>query len=132
MRESVAAMSEPMPTVVDPEQPRALWSLVEAHLERVAITERSFARAAGFKHQTLNAWKHRDLRRLPHRESLDQLALALGLPYVEVLSAALVDAGYLDDAAALGGADPTEGLGDGSRRVVLELIGLLRAQGDVE
>ncbi|HEY0187558.1 MAG TPA: hypothetical protein VGC67_08725 [Cellulomonas sp.] len=124
-------MSEPSPNVADADQPRALWSLVESHLERLSITERSFARTAGFKHQTLNAWKHRDLRRLPHRESLDQLATALGLPYVEVLSAALGDAGYLDDVADLGGADPTTGLSDGSRRVVLELIRLLHVQDDL-
>ncbi|HEY0216680.1 MAG TPA: hypothetical protein VGC57_09840 [Cellulomonas sp.] len=121
-------MSEPSPASPASLPPRALWSLVAAHLERTSTTERTFARNAGLKHQTLNAWKHRDLRQLPHRESLDQLADALGVTYLEVLSAALCDAGYLDAPDALGQQDPTSGLPDGSRSVVLDLVRLLRAQ----
>ncbi len=104
---------------------RALWSLIQIHLDRTAITERAFARQAGLKHQTLNAWKHRELRQLPHRESLGQLAAALGVPYLDVLAAALHDAGFIDDPTAFQGHDPTTALDAPSRRVVLDLVDLL-------
>lgn len=118
-------MSEVPSTTTDPADSRALWSLVSAHLDRTSITERSFARQAGLKHQTLNAWKHRELRQLPHRESLTQLASALGLPYLEVLTAALQDTGYVDSPTSTMSRDPTADLDEHSRRVVLELVGLL-------
>ncbi len=104
----------------------ALWSLIQDHLDRTAVTERAFAPLAGIKHQTLNAWKHRELRQLPHRQSLDQIARALGVPYFDVLAAALYDAGFVDDHAALAGNDPTTVLEADRRRVVLDLVELLR------
>ncbi len=122
-------MSELPNATVAPTEPRALWSLVSAHLDRTSVTERSFARQAGLKHQTLNAWKHRELRQLPHRESLTQLASALGLPYLEVLTAALQDTGYVDAPVSTMSRDPTADLDDQSRRVVLELVGLLGRSG---
>lgn len=107
----------------------ALWSLIQGHLDRTAITERAFARQSGLKHQTLNAWKHRAPHQLPHRRSLNQIAGTLGIPYLEVLAAALYDAGFVDDRTPLDRGDPTATLNGEQRRVVLTLIDLLRGDG---
>lgn len=106
----------------------ALWGLIQGHLDRTAITERAFARQSGLKHQTLNAWKHRTLHQLPLRQSLEQIAHSLGVPYTGVLVAALYDAGFVDDPDAFERHDPTVSLGDEERRVVLALIDLLRSR----
>ncbi|GEM_PF-4363040 len=106
----------------------ALWALVQDHLDRTALSERAFARLAGLNHQTLNAWKHRELRQLPGRSTLEGLAGALGLPYPEVLDAALRDAGFVDESATPVRVDPTAGLTTEQRRVVLALVDLLQAQ----
>lgn len=105
----------------------ALWALIQDHLDRTAVTERAFARQAGLKHQTLNAWKHRDPHQLPHRGTLDRIARAVGVPYLDVLHAALYDAGYVDDLRGAGGPDPTAALTADQRRVVLALVELFRA-----
>ncbi len=107
----------------------ALWSMIQAHLDRTAVTERAFARQAGLKHQTLNAWKHREPHQLPHRATHDQVARALGTPYLDVLHAALYDAGFLDTCDSPGRGDPTSVLTAEQRRVVLALVDLLGAQG---
>lgn len=104
----------------------ALWSLIQGHLDHTGITERAFARQAGLKHQTLNAWKHRVPHQLPHRQSLEQVARALGVPYPGVLVAALYDAGFVDDPGMLGQHDPTAALDAERRRAVLALVELLR------
>ncbi|WP_152428112.1 XRE family transcriptional regulator, partial [Dietzia sp. UCD-THP] len=59
------------------------------------------ARRIGITRQNLHHWRTHGVRGLPARTTLEGVAAELRLPYVQVLEAALRDAGYLDDAARL-------------------------------
>ena len=107
----------------------ALWAMVQEHLDRTSVSERAFARQAGLKHQTLNAWKNREAHQLPQRETLEQVARALGVPYLDVLRAALRDAGYVDDPDQMSTGDPTAMLSADRRRAVLTLVQMLAPPG---
>lgn len=74
-------------------------------------SDASIARAIGIAPQTLSSWRKRGIKDPPERETLRRLAALVGLPYeTHVLTAALVDAGYIDgmplasDAKEVGGA----------------------------
>lgn len=75
----------------------ALWDLVQTHLDATGLSERSVAREAGLTPQAISSWKHNSLRSLPHPSSLRAISGVIGVPYVNVLGAALLDAEYVED-----------------------------------
>ena len=70
-----------------------LMRLIQAHLDRYGVSRAEFARRAGTTPQTVNNWRH-ELKSLPDATHLRGVAEVTGLPYLIVLDAALVDAGY--------------------------------------
>lgn len=81
-----------------------LMALIQAHLDCYGVTRAEFARRAGTNPQTVHNWAGR-LKALPEARHLHGVAEVIGQPYLVVLAAALVDAGYrdsmVDDVAAL-------------------------------
>lgn len=80
-----------------------LMGIIQAHLDRYGVTRAEFARRAGTSPQTVQNWK--DRATLPRPDILHGVAEVVDAPYLIVLDAALVDAGYrdamVDDVAAL-------------------------------
>lgn len=76
-----------------------LMKIVQAHLDKYGVKEAEFARRIGTSPQTVSNWKTRG-NTLPSRRLLDGVAAVTGQPYLRVLDAALIDAGYqsVDDA----------------------------------
>ncbi len=72
-----------------------LMSIIDAHLEKYGVREAAFARTVNASPQTISAWRHRGIRALPTAALLRSVADITGHPYLEVLDAALTDAGYL-------------------------------------
>lgn len=70
----------------------ALWSIVQAHLDRYGVREAELARRIGTSPQTLNSWKLRGVREIPSEKLLRNLARVTGDPYPIVFLAASVDA----------------------------------------
>ena len=68
--------------------------LIQQHLDRYGVTRAEFARRAGTTPQTVQNWK--DKGTLPRAEVLHGVAEVVDSPYLVVLDAALVDAGYRD------------------------------------
>lgn len=81
-----------------------LMRLIQWHLDQYGPSRAEFARRVGAAPQTVQNWKAR-IKTLPNREHLEGVAKVTGLPYLVVLDAALLDAGYrdglADDLAAL-------------------------------
>lgn len=71
-----------------------LMALIQSHLDRYGVTRAEFARRAGTTPQTVQNW--RDRGTLPRAEVLHGVADVIEAPYLVVLDAALVDAGYRD------------------------------------
>lgn len=71
-----------------------LMRLIQAHLDRYGVTRAEFARRAGTKPQTVHNWSNKGT--LPRAEVLHGVAEIIDAPYLMVLDAALVDAGYRD------------------------------------
>lgn len=76
-------------------------ALIEAHKARTGVSDTELARRVGVSRQNLFNWRTTDLRGLPGREHLEQLARVVELPYEVVLDAALADAGYLPPKAGV-------------------------------
>lgn len=72
-----------------------LRRLIQAHLDEYGVTRSEFARRSGTKPQTVQNWWDKPTT-LPSRRHLEGVAAVLRTPYLVVLTAALVDAGYLD------------------------------------
>lgn len=70
-----------------------LRRLIQAHLDRYGVTRSEFARRAGTTPQTVQNWWDRPTT-LPRADHLQGVADVIGLPYLVVLDAALLDAGY--------------------------------------
>ncbi len=85
-----------------------LWGIIQAHLDEYGVREAAFARRMGTIPQTINGWKHRGVRELPSRQLLDAVARETRTDYIDVLFAALDDAGY---GPAEAGEDLFDGLG---------------------
>ena len=81
-----------------------LMRLIQAHRDRYGVSRAEFARRAGTSPQTVQNWRD-EIKAIPDVRHLKGVAEVTGLPYVVVLDAALVDAGYrdtvTDDAATL-------------------------------
>ena len=78
--------------------------LIQWHLDRYGVTRATFAKRIGTTPQTVQNWKTRSTT-MPRAEHLVGVAKETGVPYLIVLDAALVDAGYreslVDDGKAL-------------------------------
>ena len=60
-------------------------------------SDASIARAVGVAPQTISSWRSRGIRELPARETMVNLARFMHVPYDDVLRAALVDIGYIQE-----------------------------------
>lgn len=71
-----------------------LWKIVQAHIDASPYppSERQVAMKLGISPTALSNW--RAPKRLPDVENLRALARLTGVPYSEVLEAALTDTGY--------------------------------------
>ena len=72
-------------------------------------SDASIARAVGIAPQTISSWRKRGIRELPARETLMALADFMRVPYHEVLTAVLVDIGYMDEKPQAETQDPASG-----------------------
>ena len=74
-----------------------LWTIVETYRDSQSYppSVRAIAKRLGISNMTLVNWRDR-LTHLPRPENLHALAELTGVPYRDVLDAALRDAGYLD------------------------------------
>lgn len=73
-----------------------MWALIQAYIdnERYRPSERQVAAELGVTGQTLGKWKR--LAGLPARDRLVAISELTGVPYEDVLHAALIDIGYID------------------------------------
>jgi transcriptional regulator with XRE-family HTH domain len=60
-------------------------------------SDASIARAVGVAPQTISSWRKRGIRQLPERDTMQQLAAFMRVPYDDVLDAALIDTGYMEE-----------------------------------
>lgn len=75
-----------------------LMRLIQSHLDRYGVTRATFAKRVGTTPQTVQNWKSRSTT-MPRPEHLKGVAKETGIPYLIVLDAALMDAGYRDSLA---------------------------------
>lgn len=92
-----------------------LLAIVDTFRERADLSDAAIANRLGITRQALHAWRRQGLRALPAQATLDRLATVTAVAYESVLSAALVDAGYLRAGQALSGVAPS---GDATSAVV--------------
>lgn len=86
-------LSQPARGTVNPMT--ELMRLIQAHLDRYGVSRAEFARRAGTSPQTVHNWVGR-LKTMPEADHLRGAAEVIEQPYLVVLDAALVDAGYRD------------------------------------
>lgn len=67
--------------------------LIQSHLDRYGVTRATFAKRIGTTPQTVQNWKTRSTT-MPKAEHLLGIANETGIPYLAVVDAALMDAGY--------------------------------------
>ncbi len=72
-----------------------LMRLIQTHLDKYGVSRAEFARRAGTTPQTVQNWRD-EIKAMPEVKHLRGVAEVTGQPYVTVLDAALVDAGYRD------------------------------------
>ncbi|ORA25209.1 hypothetical protein [Mycobacterium aquaticum] len=70
-----------------------LMRLIQSHLDRYGVTRATFAKRIGTTPQTVQNWKTRSTT-MPKAEHLLGIANETGIPYLAVVDAALMDAGY--------------------------------------
>ena len=80
--------------------PSRLVSLIDQYKGAHGVSDAALARRIGISRENLRLWRTNGLRALPDRDNLRAVARAIGQPYRQVLSAALLDAGYLTDTDA--------------------------------
>lgn len=91
---------------------KALCAIVQRHIDQYGMSEAEVARRIGAAPTTLNLWKRHGLRALPDKRPLEALAAVTNTPYVDVLDAALIDAGYLDKPRTSGQSQSVESLAE--------------------
>lgn len=77
-----------------------LWKIVQRYLDENERSEAWLSQKIDAAPQTVSAWKRRGLRELPATHLLRNLARLTGTPYLQVLTAALLDIGRVDEAEA--------------------------------
>ncbi|WP_100514365.1 helix-turn-helix domain-containing protein [Mycobacteroides abscessus] len=66
-------------------------------MKRHGVSEAEVARRIGLSPAAISNWRHEGFVRLPRQSCLSALAQVTGLTYGEVLTAALLDIGYVDN-----------------------------------
>lgn len=77
-----------------------LVALIDHYKAAHGVSDAELARRIGISRENLRLWRTNGLRALPDRDNLRGVARTIGQPYRRVLSAALLDAGYLTDTDA--------------------------------
>lgn len=72
-----------------------LIELIDHYKNAHGVSDAELARRIGITRENLRLWRVNGVRRLPGRDNLAAVARIIGLPYRQVLSAALFDTGYL-------------------------------------
>lgn len=98
-----------------------LISIVQTHMDEFGVSEATVARRIGAQPQTVNTWRNGEMKTLPKRGYLEELASLTKRDYAEVLVAALVDIGYLDADTARKLLGPESELEDPRVRLIVEL-----------
>jgi transcriptional regulator with XRE-family HTH domain len=75
-----------------------LVEVIDRYKNAHGVSEAELARRIGVSRENLRKWWTNGVRRLPERANLQVRPVLSGRPYRDVLSAALFDTGYLDDA----------------------------------
>ena len=74
-----------------------LVELIDRYKNAHGVSDAELARRIGITRENLRLWRTNCVRRLPERANLAAVARTIGLPYRQVLSAALFDTGYLTE-----------------------------------
>lgn len=72
-----------------------MLEILDAHKSRVGASDLGLARDLGLTRQAVSLWRKNGLKALPDRETLHAMGRVTGVPYRRILTAALIDAGYL-------------------------------------
>lgn len=75
-----------------------LTALIDQYKDAHGVSDAELARRIGISRENLRLWRTTGLRALPGQDNLRAVARTIGQPYRKVLSAALIDAGYLTEA----------------------------------
>jgi hypothetical protein len=75
-----------------------LVALIDQYKDAHGVSDAELARRIGTSRENLRLWRTNGLWALPVQDNLRSVARAIGQPYRQVLSAVLVDVGYLTDA----------------------------------
>jgi transcriptional regulator with XRE-family HTH domain len=73
-----------------------LTGLIDRYQQAHGVSDAELARRMGISRENLRLWR-KGLRALPGQDNLRSVARTIGQPYRQVVSAALLDAGYLTD-----------------------------------
>lgn len=74
-----------------------LAGLIDQYKEAHGVSDAELARRIGISRENLRLWRTNGLRALPAQDNLRGVAQTIGCPYRQVLSAALLDAGYITE-----------------------------------
>lgn len=74
---------------------RELIRIVQAHMDEYGVSEAEIARRIGASPQTVNTWRNGEMKQLPRQQYLQKLAELTKTDYPSVLTAALLDTGYI-------------------------------------
>jgi transcriptional regulator with XRE-family HTH domain len=77
-----------------------LTALIDRYKNAHGVSDAELARRIGISQENLRLWRANGLRALPDQHNLRAVARTIAQPYRQVLSAALLDAGYLTDTDA--------------------------------
>ncbi len=88
---AVADRIEVLGDDMEPEHMSELWSIVEEHSREYGPTTSAIARRMGTTSQTLFNWRDRELREMPHQDTLRALSDVTRRPLESVIAAAVTD-----------------------------------------
>ncbi len=74
-----------------------LAALIDQYKDAHGVSDAELARRIGISRENLRLWRTNGLRALPAQDNLRGVAQTIGRPYRQVLSAALLDAGYVTE-----------------------------------
>lgn len=74
-----------------------LGQLIDGYKRSHSASDSGLATRIGIARQSLIQWRNGELTSLPKQDNLRAMAIEIGRPYRQVLSAALFDSGYLTD-----------------------------------